>query len=117
MDRAEKLAMEQYPVPKDNIFANSVRNAQRAAFQLGYLTAEQDLALTPGDMSIIDEICTEMRLHTDWPLKGQDAFYEEVLRRFFKKGRPKPPLQYMPSQSFAPSPKQPSQARSIVFLS
>ena len=52
------------------------------AAQKGYEQAEKDLALTPGDMSIIDEICTEMRQHTDWPLKGQDAFYEEVLRMF-----------------------------------
>ena len=55
------------------------------AFVAGYKEAEKDLALTPGDMSIIDKICTEMRPHTDWPLKGQDAFYEEVLRRFLKR--------------------------------
>ena len=54
----------------------------REGVKFGYEQAEKDLALTPGDMSIIDEMCTEMRLHTDWPLKGQYAFYEEVLRRF-----------------------------------
>lgn len=53
MDKAEELAMLQYPVPNDNILANSVRNAQRAAFQLGYLTAAKDFALTWKDVAIL----------------------------------------------------------------
>ena len=90
MDRAEKLAMEQYPVPKDNIFANSVRNALRAAFQLGYLTAEQDLALTWEDMKALDHIMNEVEFSNiqaenvgkELPYPDDKAFYGEILRRF-----------------------------------
>ena len=45
--------MDQYTAPNGNIFANSVRNAQRAAFQRGYLTAEEGLALTWEDMVLL----------------------------------------------------------------
>ena len=79
MTKAKQTAVEKYPY---GLFEGKVGDFMRAACAVGYMQAEKDLALTPGDMSIIDEICTEMRQHTDWPLKGQDAFYEEVLRMF-----------------------------------
>lgn len=79
MDKATKVAVEKYP---HGTFDGELGDSLRAACAIGYMQAKKDLALTLGDMSIIDEICTEMRLHTDWPLKGQGDFYEEVLRRF-----------------------------------
>ena len=90
--RAEERALELFPVDMQMCIDSTGEpyetdvNAQRRKYvAFGYDQAEKDLALTPGDMNIIDEICTEMRLHTDLPLKGQDAFYEEVLRRFKKR--------------------------------
>lgn len=77
--RADEFAEREYECGVDE------RAHLSKGYYWGYKDAQKDLALTPSDMSIIDEICTEMRLHTDWPLKGQDAFYEEVLRRFLKR--------------------------------
>ena len=82
MTKAEQTAVEKYP---HGTFDGEIGDSLRAACAIGYMQAQKDLAFAHGDMSIIDEICTEMRLHTDWPLKGQDAFYEEVLRRFLKR--------------------------------
>ena len=75
MDRAEQAWV-------DYEYREHPKGLYYTCFVDGYRQAEKNLALTPSDISIIDEICTEMRLHTDWTLKGQDAFYEEVLRRF-----------------------------------
>ena len=55
------------------------------AFVAGYKEAEKDLALTPEDVQTIDNIIVDMVQHTDWPLKGKEVFYEEVLRRFIEK--------------------------------
>ena len=43
---------------------------------------QEYLALTWEDIQTIDNILVDMAQHTDWPLRGQEAFYEEVLRRF-----------------------------------
>lgn len=54
------------------------------AFQSEYAKelARADLALTWDDIQAIDNIIVDLAQHTDWPLRGQEVFYEEVLRRF-----------------------------------
>ena len=46
--------------------------------------AEKDLALTWKDIQTIDNIVVDMARNTDWPLRGQEVFYTEVLNRFNK---------------------------------
>lgn len=46
------------------------------------LWPKKNLALTREDVQTIDNIIVDMARHTDWPLKGKEVFYEEVLRRF-----------------------------------
>jgi hypothetical protein len=38
--------------------------------------------LTWEDIQAIDNIIVDLAQHTDWPLRGQEVFYKEVLRRF-----------------------------------
>ena len=46
--------------------------------------AEKDLSLTWEDIQTIDNIVVDMARNTDWPLRGQEVFYTEVLNRFNK---------------------------------
>lgn len=52
------------------------------AYKAGYEQAEKDLVLTWKDIQTIDNIVVDMARNTDWPLRGQEVFYTEVLRRF-----------------------------------
>ena len=93
--RAEQSANEIY---KDGIelFGRRDRNGNliihpetmveilRNACQRGYEQAEKDLALTWEDIQTIDNIVVDMARNTDWPLRGQEVFYTEVLNRFNK---------------------------------
>lgn len=56
----------------------------RNACQRGYEQAEKDLALTWEDIQTVDNIVVDMARNTDWPLRGQEVFYTEVLNRFNK---------------------------------
>lgn len=40
--------------------------------------------LTWEDIQTIDNIVVDMARNTDWPLRGQEVFYTEVLQRFAK---------------------------------
>ena len=42
------------------------------------------LSLTWEDIQTIDNIVVDMAHNTDWPLRGQEVFYTEVLNRFNK---------------------------------
>lgn len=46
------------------------------------MKSEKDLTLTWQDIQLICEIDEDMRCHSDWPLRGQEVYYEEVLRKF-----------------------------------
>lgn len=56
-----------------------------AIYNEGFESGVRSAALTWEDVQTIDNIIVDMAQHTDWPLKGQEAFYEEVLRRFIEK--------------------------------
>ena len=93
--RAEQAAKEIY---KDGIelFGRRDRNGNliihpetmigilQNACQKGYEHAEKDLTLTWEDIQTIDNIVVDMARNTDWPLRGQEVFYTEVLNRFNK---------------------------------
>ena len=51
-------------------------------FNNGYQQAERDLELTWGDMLLLADIEQDVFNHSDSPLKGVQAAYEEVLKRF-----------------------------------
>lgn len=56
-----------------------------AIYNEGFESGVRSAALTWEDVQTIDNIIVDMAQHTDWPLKGQKVFYEEVLRRFIEK--------------------------------
>lgn len=76
MSKAEKRAHECYP---DDDVA-SIQS--RFGFLLGYQQAEKDLELTWKDMLLLADIEQDVFNHSDSPLKGVQAAYEEVLKRF-----------------------------------
>lgn len=76
MSKAEKRAHECYP---DDDVA-SIQS--RFGFLLGYQQAEKDLELTWEDMLLLADIEQDVFNHSDSPLKGVQAAYEEVLKRF-----------------------------------
>ena len=82
--RAEEAALKAYP-EETRFIRDYSQLAKRQIYQQGYEQAEKDLALTPEDVQTIDDIIVDMTQHTDWPLKGQEAFYGEVLKRFIEK--------------------------------
>lgn len=51
---------------------------------VSHIEVKQDLALTWEDIQTIDNIIVDMAHNTDWPLRGQEVFYTEVLNRFNK---------------------------------
>ena len=76
MSKAEKRAHECYP---DDDVA-SIQS--RFGFLIGYQQAEKDLELTWKDMLLLADIEQDVFNHSDSPLKGVQAAYEEVLKRF-----------------------------------
>lgn len=71
-DKEGNMTLEMFPEPF------------RRGFVKGYEQAEKDLALTWEDIQTIDNIVVDMARNTDWPLRGQEVFYTEVLNRFNK---------------------------------
>lgn len=89
MSKAEKRALEAYPISRLPFFPGSVASydtneERRMIYEEGYEQAEKDLALTWEDIQTIDNIVVDMAHNTDWPLRGQEVFYTEVLNRFSK---------------------------------
>jgi hypothetical protein len=56
-----------------------------AIYNEGFESGVKSATLTWEDVQTIDNIIVDMAQHTDWPLKGKEAFYEEVLKRFIEK--------------------------------
>ena len=91
--RAKQKALEAYPptFTSGKRYAKRVQSEKvdthapiRSIFINGYEQAEKDLALTWEDIQTIDNIVVDMACNTDWPLRGQEVFYTEVLNRFNK---------------------------------
>ena len=81
--RAEQKALEAYPRSKEYAFSQRlIINDMRDGFIQGYEQAEKDLALTWEDIQTIDRIVVNMARNTDEPLRRQEEFYTDVLRRF-----------------------------------
>lgn len=92
--KSEEAALKAYPVKMTPLVYQDlidqfggkteieVNTYPRCLFQEGYEQAEKDLALTWEDIRLICEIDEDMRCHSDWPLRGEEVYYEEVLRRF-----------------------------------
>lgn len=85
--RAEQAALKAYPISRLPFFPGSVASydtneEKRMVYEEGYEQAEKDLALTWEDIQTIDNIVVDMARNTDWPLRGQEVFYTEVLNRF-----------------------------------
>lgn len=55
-----------------------------AIYNEGFESGVRSAALTWEDVQTINNIIVDMAQHTDWPLKGKEVFYEEVLKRFLK---------------------------------
>lgn len=86
--RAEEAARRAYPADwvagyfDDPDETTDDNEEAREYYQEGYEQAEKVLALTWEDIQTIDNIVVDMARNTDWPLRGQEVFYTEVLRRF-----------------------------------
>ena len=83
-ERAEQKALEAYPDYPTMDGGYVAQRRPRKVFIQGYEQAEKDLALTWEDIQTIDNIVVDMAHNTDWPLRGQEVFYTEVLNRFNK---------------------------------
>lgn len=84
---AEQKTLEAYPYNRaytDNDVEYDGNFCNRLPYIEGYEQAEKDLALTWEDIQTIDNIVVDMARNTDWPLRGQEVFYTEVLQRFAK---------------------------------
>ena len=79
MSKAEEKAYEFFP--NEDIESKKAR----FGFLLGYQQAEKDLELTWKDMLLLADIEQDVFNHSDSPLKGVQAAYEEVLKRFKEK--------------------------------
>ena len=88
---AEQKALEAYPISRLPFFPGSVASydaneEKRMIYEESYEQAEKDLALTWGDIQIIDhfilELAREEREGKDWG--DSEKFYTEVLNRFNK---------------------------------
>lgn len=85
MSKAEQRALEAYPVQIDPTACDcDINEVSREIYLLGYEQAQKDLSLTWEDIQTIDNIVVDMAHNTDWPLRGQEVFYTEVLNRFNK---------------------------------
>lgn len=85
LSRAEEMALKAYPRDEDREL-NFRRTNYRIAYERGYKQAEKDLALTWGDVQLLDhfvlELVREEKEGKDWG-DGKE-FYTEVLTRFKK---------------------------------
>ena len=87
MSKAEEAAMKAYPeeIYEDDSWTDDLNKYQREGFIKGYEQAEKDLALTWEDVlqirGIMAQMCVEPDEHPEW-LLTDEAYYEEVLRRF-----------------------------------
>lgn len=77
-ERAQYSGYGTDPLNRAEYTANEVRDA----FIDGYQQAEKDLELTWEDMLLLADIEQDVFNHSDSPLKGVQAAYEEVLKRF-----------------------------------
>ena len=86
MIKAEEAALKAYPDVQFPFTPLDLNAYRREAFINGYETAEKDLALTWGDVQLIDhfvlELVGEEKEGKDWG-DGKE-FYTEVLTRFKK---------------------------------
>ena len=90
MSRAEKAALKAYPPKRKEVSMTGAiytvvgGDFERRIFQEGYEAAEKDLALTWGDVQLLDhfvlELVREEKEGKDWG--DGKGFYTEVLTRF-----------------------------------
>lgn len=84
MSKAEKRALEAYPIESHEMYDDLYR--QRNAYVKGYQQAEKDLELTWEDMMIIHKCIKDaMNYHLYKMMEGaegQKVVYQEVLKRF-----------------------------------
>ena len=73
MSKAEKRACE---------YTGYCKNQSYKDYLNGYRQAEKDNELTWKDMLLLADIEQDVFNHSDSPLKGVQAAYEEVLKRF-----------------------------------
>ena len=89
LSRAKEEALKAYP--PQSIAANYDTIARRDAFEYGYLKAEKDLELTWEDMRELHIIFTEVDVDIELcrtDIKSETlGYYQEVLKRFLKKGK------------------------------
>lgn len=94
MTKAEERALEFYPIKDYNKEPNYIHSCDskmldevyREVFMLGYEQAEKDLALTWGDIQLLDFYAMECQVEESKGRKfnSSQEFFEEVLRRFNK---------------------------------
>lgn len=87
MSKAEDRALEAYPVKEEwvgNQYGGleDVNKLSREKYTEGYHQAEKDLELTWKDILLLADIEQDVFCHSDSPLKGVQAAYEEILKRF-----------------------------------
>lgn len=84
MSKAEEKALKAYPILKGSDMTTYSINKKNELRREGYMQAEKDLALTWGDVQLIDtlilELAREEESGVDWG--DSEKFYGEVLRRF-----------------------------------
>ena len=84
MTKAEQAALEAYP----HYMAENLDDVIKARkfFAKGYKLAEKDLALTWGDVQLLDFYAMECQVEESKGRKfnSSQEFFEEVLRRFNK---------------------------------
>lgn len=98
MTKAEQRALEAYPVKMTPLVYQDlidqfggkteidVNTYPRCLFQQGYEKAEKDIALTWGDVQLLDFYAMECQVEESKGRKfnSSQEFFEEVLRRFNK---------------------------------
>lgn len=90
MDKAEKRALEAYPIEMDNVskgfnfsVEEDINEYPRRIFLNGYRMAEKDLELTWEDMKTIIELDGNVGECDDF--HGSQKYYEKVLEMFKEK--------------------------------
>lgn len=66
----------------ESVMSDYVEYTPTNRLEEAVVRTKKDFALTWEDIQWIDNTIVEMAQNTDWPLKGQEVFYTEVLRRF-----------------------------------
>lgn len=86
--RAEEAALEAYPIKQryNDYYGDyeDINIVERISFQEGYEQAEKDLALTWGDVQLLDLYAMECQVEESNGRKfnSSQEFFEEVLQRF-----------------------------------